>query len=201
MTQFSTVDAHAGNPSNSARARKRGLKILTGGRLPVLAIARIGGAMELVAFPVSENRDSDRHEHGWNYEHEDSAAQTLNDAGSGRGCLRVAEGATLGVGSGTERDGCGGGEAKPKGGANRRFSKSRHHLAAHFPNGLMRRRRKLSDQIMFIMSMTKIVAGINARRRLRCSFRRCMKYITPRPAWMKATASMRSRSWVPSVCW
>ena len=56
------------------------------------------------------------------------------------------------------------------------------HLFSYLSKGLMCNKRKLSDQIMFIISITKMVAGITARRRLRCSSRRCMKYITPRPA-------------------
>jgi hypothetical protein len=39
----------------------------------------------------------------------------------------------------------------------------------------IRRRRKLSDQIMFLIKRTKMVAGIRERKRLRRSSARCMK--------------------------
>ena len=39
----------------------------------------------------------------------------------------------------------------------------------------IRKRRKLSDQIMFLIKRTKMVAGIRERKRLRRSSARCMK--------------------------
>jgi len=47
-------------------------------------------------------------------------------------------------------------------------------------------RRMLSDQIMFIISRTKIVAGISERNKVRFSCARCMKYIKPSAALQMA---------------
>src|SRR6267378_5577878 len=53
---------------------------------------------------------------------------------------------------------------------------------AQCANGRMCSRRMLSDQIIFIISRTKIVAGISERNKLRFSWARCMKYIKPNAA-------------------
>src|SRR4051794_27626471 len=65
------------------------------------------------------------------------------------------------------------------------------HMAPHFANGFMTASRKLSAQIIFIMTSTNRVPGISASRRFGFSSRRCMKNMTARYAWMAANSSMR----------
>ena len=52
--------------------------------------------------------------------------------------------------------------------------------APYFANGFITAKRKLSAQIIFIMTSTNSVPGISASRSVGFSSRRCMKNITAR---------------------
>src|SRR5579883_1329134 len=170
-----------GNSSNQEGAIDAGFKSLAENASPAAPLLSLRGVMELVPLPVGQNCDSDRHEHGGDDQNEDAAAQPLDDARPGRGRLGVAERTTLRLRDAAQGKNRRARKCKPEGAAEP-VMRGHSHLVAHLANGFMCNRRKLSDQIMFIMSITKIVAGMRARRRLRRSWRRCMKYMTPRPA-------------------
>src|SRR5262249_2430494 len=148
---------------------------------PVVRGGEPGPIAELIPLTIGEDCDPDGHQCGWDDQYDDAAAQGVNQAGTGRGGLGVTKSAALRVGKSVhaDRGDTWRPEAKAATTTDERPTLMCEH---HFAKGLMRSKRKLSDQIIFIISMTKMVAGINARRKLRCSSRRCIKYMTPRPA-------------------
>ncbi len=139
-------------------------------------------AAELISLPISKEGDAYRHEHRRYHQDENATAQSLNHARTGGCRLGITEGAVLGEAGSTKGDHRNDRQG-PSGEMQQRANPwVSHDVILYFANGLMCSSRKLSDHIMFIMSTTKMVAGMSASRRFRCSSRRCIKYITARPA-------------------
>lgn len=152
--------------------------------LPTAGARTFRWLMELIPLAVCEGRDSDRHESRRDDQYDNSTTQAVNDAGTCGGCLCVAEGTALCLSKRVQTGDCRSCQ-KEASRANRTCEPRPDRDAVyrfHLNRGLMWSRRKLSDQIMFIINITKMVAGIRARRKLRRSFRRCIKYMTARPA-------------------
>src|ERR1700757_3298944 len=74
--------------------------MMSDGRLPTGPVAiKLGGmiAVELIPLFVRKDGNSNGHEHRRDDQHQDSATQALDNAGTGRGSLGVTQGASLSV--------------------------------------------------------------------------------------------------------
>ncbi len=94
-----------------------------GSLLPAVGARTFRLLVELISFAVRECRDSDGHERGRDDQDNNSATQAVNDPGTRRGCLRVAESAGLGVGKCVQ--------AKDRGSCQKEADRSNSGLASH----------------------------------------------------------------------